>query len=475
MVNIMEFLAPLWNYVLPFLLILTVLVFVHEMGHYLVARRAGVKVEAFSIGFGPELFGWYDKRGTRWRFAAIPLGGYVKMFGETDRMTADDGSERPLSDREKSFSFQHKRLGQRAAIVFAGPFVNYVFAVIVLGILFAVAGQAFSPSIIGPVVPGSAAEKAGLKTGDKIVQVAGRNVERFEEVMQAVGLRPGQRVPIVVERDGERRGVDIDVGVRMVVDKRGNQTPFGDLGAGPFVAPIVGRVVANSAAEEAGLQPGDVFLKIKGQPVETFADLQKIVSANAEKPLEVLIRREGAEMTIVVTPKWQLSRDKDQDGNPKKIGGVIGVSPKAAFRQQHGIGEAFVQAVRETYGLTVATFTAVGQMIAGTRSTKDLSGPLRIAEISGDMAQLGIYQYVWFLGVLSLSLCIINLLPVPMLDGGHLLFYGFEALRGKPLGPRAQEYGFRIGLALVITLMVFATWNDLVHLKVIESIRSLFV
>jgi regulator of sigma E protease len=475
MVNIMEFLAPLWNYVLPFLVILTILVFVHEMGHYLVARRAGVKVEAFSIGFGPELFGWYDKRGTRWRFAAIPLGGYVKMFGETDRMTAEDGSERALSDEEKSYSFQHKRIGQRAAIVFAGPFVNYVFAVIVLGILFAVAGQAFSPSIIGPVMPGSAAEKAGLKTGDKIVQVAGRNVERFEEVMQAVGLRPGQRVPMVVERDGERRGVDVDVGVRVVVDKRGNQMPFGDIGAGPFVAPIVGRVVAKSAAEEAGLQPDDVFLKIKGQPVETFSDLQKIVSANAEVPLEFLIRRDGAEMTVVVTPKWQLSRDKDQDGNPKKIGGVIGISPKAAFRKQHGVGEAFVQAVRETYGLTIATFTAVGQMISGTRSTKDLSGPLRIAEISGDMAQLGIYQYVWFLGVLSLSLCIINLLPVPMLDGGHLLFYGFEALRGKPLGQRAQEYGFRIGLALVITLMVFATWNDLVHLKVIESIRSLFV
>src|SRR5918994_5600534 len=170
MVNIMEFLNPLWNYVLPFLVILTILVFVHEMGHYYVARRAGVKVEAFSIGFGPEIFGWYDKHGTRWRFACIPLGGYVKMFGETERTVADDGSERPLSAAEKSVSFQHKKLRQRAAIVFAGPFVNYVFAVIVLGILFAVAGQAFSPSIIGPVVPGSPAEKAGLKTGDKIVQ-----------------------------------------------------------------------------------------------------------------------------------------------------------------------------------------------------------------------------------------------------------------------------------------------------------------
>src|SRR5262249_32720629 len=183
--------------------------------------------------------------------------------------------------------------------------------------------------------------------------------------------------------------------------------------------------------------------------------------------------RGETEVALVVTPKWQTTQEKD--GTVKKIGGLIGVSPQAAFRMQHGVFESFVQAVRETYGLTIATFTAIGQMIAGTRSTRDLSGPLRIAEISGDMAQNGLYNFFSFLGVLSLQLCIINLLPVPMLDGGHLLFYGFEALRGKPLGPRAQEYGFRIGLALVITLMVFATWNDLVHLKVIESIRSLFV
>ena len=473
MVNAMEFLNPLWNYVLPFLVILTILVFVHEMGHYYVAKRAGVRVEAFSIGFGPELFGWTDKAGTRWRFAAIPLGGYVKMFGETERDLDENGAERGLTPAEKAVSFQHKRLGQRAAIVFAGPFVNYLFAILVLGILFAIAGQSFSPSIIGSVTAGSAAEKAGLKTGDKIVQVAGRDVERFEEIIQAVGIRPGQRVPMVIERNGQRRGVDVDVGVRILTDKRGNQSPFGELGAGPFVPPVVGRVVANSAAEEAGFQPGDVFVKLKGQPIETFDDVRKIVIANAGVPLDVVMRRGESDVALTITPKWQTSKDKD--GNVIKVGGVIGVSPQAAFRMQHGVFESFVQAVRETYGLTIATFTAIGQMIAGTRSTRDLSGPLRIAEISGDMAQNGLYNFFWFLGVLSLHLCIINLLPVPMLDGGHLLFYGFEALRGKPLGQRAQEYGFRIGLALVITLMVFATWNDLVHLKVIESIRSLFV
>ncbi len=472
MVNAMEFLNPLWDYVLPFLVILTLLVFVHEMGHYYVARRCGVRVEAFSIGFGPELFGWTDRHGTRWRFAAIPLGGYVKMFGETERVPNEDGTERTLSLEERAHSFQHKRLGQRAAIVFAGPFINYVFAIIVLGILFATAGQSFSPAIIGPVTPGGPAEKAGLRTGDKIVQVAGRNVVRFEEVMQAIGIRPAQRVPVVVERDGQRHGLDVEVGVRMLIDKRGNQTPFGDIGAGPFVPPVVGRVVAKGAAEEAGLEAGDVFVTLKGQPIATFDDVRKIVYANPDVPLELVVRRADADVPLVITPKRQ--EGKDKDGNVTKLGGVIGVAPQAAFRIQHGAFDSFVQAVRETYGLTVSTFTAIGQMIAGTRSTRDLSGPLRIAEISGDMAQNGLYTFFWFLGVLSLHLCIINLLPIPMLDGGHLMFYGFEALRGKPLGQRAQEYGFRIGLALVITLMVFATWNDLVHLKVIESIRSLF-
>lgn len=469
----MEILTPLWNYVLPFLVILTILVFVHEMGHYYVARRSGVRIEAFSIGFGPELFGWTDRHGTRWRFAAIPLGGYVKMFGESEKLVDADGTERPLTAEEKRRSFHHKRLRQRAAIVFAGPFVNYVFAILVLGILFATAGQPFSPSIIGHVVPGAAADKAGLRTGDKIVQVAGLNVERFEEVAQAIGIRPGQRVALIVERDGQRRGVDVDVGVRQLVDKRGNQVPFGDLGAGAFIAPIIGRVVAGGAAEEAGLVPGDVFLKIKGQAVETFEDVRKVVFASPETPIEVVIRRGDETKTLTLVPKWQIG--KDTDGNLKRLGGIIGVSPKAIFRQQHGVFEALVQAVRETYGITMATFTAVGQMIAGTRTTRDLSGPLRIAEISGDMAQNGVYSFFWFMGILSLHLCIINLLPVPMLDGGHLMFYGVEALRGRPLGQRAQEYGFRIGLALVITLMVFATWNDLVHLKVIESIRSIFM
>jgi len=469
----MEFLAPLWNYVLPFLAILTILVFVHEMGHYYIARRAGVRIEAFSIGFGPELFGWTDKHGTRWRFAAVPLGGYVKMFGESEKLTDDDGNERPLTAAEKGFSFHHKRLRQRAAIVFAGPFVNYVFAILVLGVLFATAGQPFSPSIIGTVTPGGSADRAGLKTGDKFVQVAGRQVERFEEVMQEIGLRPGERVAAVIERDGQRLGVDIDIGVRQLVDKRGNEVPFGDLGAGAFIAPIVGRVVAGGAADAAGLLPGDVFVKIKGQAVDTFEDVRRVVFANPEVAIEVVVRRGEELRTLTMTPQWQIG--KDAEGNAKRIGGIIGVSPKAVFRQQHGVLEAFVQAVRETYGITTATFTAIGQMISGTRTTRDLSGPLRIAEISGDMAQNGIYAFFWFMGILSLHLCIINLLPVPMLDGGHLMFYGVEALRGRPLGQRAQEYGFRIGLALVITLMVFATWNDLVHLKVIESIRNLFM
>lgn len=467
----LDVLAPLWNYVIPFLVILTILIFVHEFGHYYIARRAGVRIEAFSIGFGPELFGWTDKRGTRWRFAAIPLGGYVKMFGETHRVTDDDGVERPLTAAEKSVSFHHKRLRQRAAIVFAGPFVNYLFAIIVLSLLFTFAGQPYSPAIIGKVTPGGPAEKAGLQTGDKVLRIAGRNVERFEEIDQALGIRPGERITMVVERDGVQRNVDVDVGTRMLV-KRGNQYPYGDMGASAFVPPVVGRVVSNSAAEAAGIRVGDVVLALDGKTIATFDELSTLIAGKAEVPLSVSLRRGEETLSLTVTPRWLVV--KRDDGTEQRTRGIIGISPAISFWREHPFPEAVVQAVRETYGLTVATFTAIGQMFAGTRSTRDLSGPLRIAEISGDMAQSGLYTFFWFLGILSLHLCIINLLPVPMLDGGHLLFYGVEAMRGRPLGQRAQEYGFRIGLALVITLMVFATWNDLVHLKVIESIRSLF-
>lgn len=375
----MELLTGLWDYVVPFLVILSVLVFVHEMGHYLVARHNGVRVETFSIGFGREIFGWTNSAGTRWKFSLIPLGGYVKMFGDTNVASAGGVGTDDMTPEEREVSFLSKRLGQRAAIVVAGPLANYVFAILVLTGLFAFYGQPFTPAVVGAVQANSAAAAAGIQAGDKFVAIDGSRIDRFEEVRQIVAMSPEVRMEIVVLRDGR-------------------------------------------------------------------------------------------EVTLSATPRR--TQITDNFGNEHEIG-LLGVTRRGVEFVRHDPLTAVRRAFEETVTITGATFKAIGQMFAGTRKAKELGGPLRIAQMSGQMAQGGLYTFLWFMGVLSLHLGLINLFPVPMLDGGHLLFYAFEAVRGRPLGERAQEYGFRIGLALVLTLMLFVTWNDLVHLKVIEFIKEL--
>jgi regulator of sigma E protease len=369
-----------FDYIVPFLFVLTVLVFVHEFGHYFVARRNGVRVDVFSIGFGPELFGWYNRAGTRWKVSAIPLGGYVKMFGDNDASSGlpAAGLAR-MSAAERDVSFHHKRLGQRAAIVAAGPAANFIFAVVVLAALFMTFGQPFTPAQVGQVQRGSAAEHAGIKAGDVIVSINGDAVRSFEDVQQDVRLNPGVPMTIVVKRGGNDVGVQATPAKSELTDRFGNHYEVGLLG------------IAHNGID--------------------------------------YVRRDPA--------------------------------------------TAVIQAGEQTWDLSASTLKAMWQIVIGTRGTDELGGPLRIAQMSGDVAQGGVVAVVWFMAVLSINLGLINLFPVPVLDGGHLLFYAAEALRGKPLGQRAQEYGFRIGLALVLTLMVFATWNDLVHLRIVEFVKGL--
>jgi len=364
------------SYLIPFLFVLTVLVFVHEFGHYFIARRNGVRIDVFSIGFGPELFGWHDRAGTRWKFSAIPLGGYVKMFGDSDASSGLPiaGLAR-MTAAEREVSFHYKRLAQRAAIVIAGPAANFVFAIVVLAGLFMTYGQPFTPARVGQVQPGSAAARGGIKPGDTIVSINGDRVQRFEDVQQDVRLNPGVPMTIVVKRDGRDLGVQVTPAKTELTDRFGNHYEIGLLG----------------------------------------------ISRNGVD----YVRRDPA--------------------------------------------TALFQAGAETWDLSASTLKAMWQIVIGTRGTDELGGPLRIAQMSGDVARGGVVAIVWFMAVLSINLGLINLFPVPVLDGGHLLFYAAEALRGKPLGQRAQEYGFRIGLALVLTLMVFATWNDLVHLRIFGS------
>jgi len=362
-----------------FLVVLTALVFVHELGHYAIARRNGVRVEVFSVGFGPELFGYTDKVGTRWKFSAIPLGGYVKMFGEA---SLEHHAEAPMTEDQKAVSFSHKRLGQRAAIVFAGPAANFIFAIVILAGLF-----------------------------------------------MAVG-RP------------------------MPQD---------------FVEAGIGGVVEGSAADEAGLVAGDRIRAVDGTPIASFLDLKTAVEGSEGRPLGFEIERDETVFTTTVTPRIVTSATDSGEIKAYRLGVY---APGPTYTRLGPLSAAW-QAVEETWRLTLGTLAAVGEIIVGDRGTDELGGPLRIAKLSGDFAESGVVTLFGFMALLSINLGLINLFPIPILDGGHLLFYAIEAVRGRPLGERAQEYGLRIGLALILSLMVFVTINDFVHLSVLDFIRDL--
>jgi regulator of sigma E protease len=375
----MDILTWVLNYVVPFLVVLTILVFVHELGHYLVARRCGVRVEVFSFGIGPELLGRTDRHGTRWKFSLFPLGGYVKMLGDVGAASVPRDDLDQLTPEQQAEAFPFKSLGQRAAIVAAGPLANFAFAVVVLAVLFATYGQPFTPADIGAVTPGSAAEAAGLLPKDVILAIDGKGIERFEEV-------------------------------------------------------------------------------------------RNIVAQSADQRLSIEVLRAGQRLTVLAVPKVEAVTDRF--GNTYRIG-RLGISRPGLDYRRHPPLTAAWQAVREVYDISTTSLTNVWQMITGVRGTEDFGGPLRIAQMSGEVAQTSLVSLVLFIAMLSVSLGLINLFPIPLLDGGHLLFYGIEAVLGRPLGEQAQEYGFRIGLALVLTLMLFATWNDLVHLRVVEFFRGL--
>ena len=375
-----DILSYAWTNGLAFVFILSVIVFIHEMGHFLVARMNGVRVEVFSIGFGPELFGWNTRSGTRWKVSLLPLGGYVKFFGDANAASMPDAEAKEMTDAEKAVSFPFKRLPQRAAIVVAGPLANFVLAIAIFAVLFATIGQRVTPPDISTVIP-------------------------------------------------------------------------------------------DSAAAEAGLQPGDLVLRIDDQPISRFEDMQAIVRESAGETLRMVVRRDGKEVAVTITPR-AVERE-DRFGNVQRFG-LIGVTRAGVTFVKLDPIAAVGAAFTETGSLSVATLRAVGQIIKGTRGTEELGGPVRIIQLSGQVAKEGPLTVFWFMALLSINLGLINLMPVPMLDGGHLLFYAFEALRGRPLSERTQEYGFRIGLAMVLALIVFATWNDLVQLRLVDYVVGLF-
>ena len=364
-----------------FLVVLGIVVFFHELGHYAVARSCGVRVDIFSIGFGREIFGFTDSSGTRWKVGIIPLGGYVKFFGDAGFASDQDTVlSQKMSEEERKISFHHKGLAQKTAIVSAGPIANFVLAIAILTSIFVMYGQPHTPPVIGTVMEDSAAAAAGLQIGDTIVKINQTRIDRFEEIRDIVIFKP-------------------------------------------------------------------------------------------EQTLDLLVIRDGLEIKLRATPR--LSEFTDNLGNVHQIG-LLGISVGAQEYQKLMVGPALIAAIRETYAWIERTLLGLGQIIAGTRSAQELGGPILIAQLAGDQAANGPLSFFNFIFILSVTLGLINLFPIPVLDGGHLLFYALEAIRGRPLGERAQEYANFVGLAFIVSLMLFTIVNDLSRPGVVRFFSSLF-
>ena len=363
--------------IIPFILVLSLLVFVHELGHYLVARWNGVKVEVFSIGFGTELFGWTDRVGTRWKISIIPMGGYVKMFSDLNPASQPDQTLiQGMSEKDKEVSLFHKTVWQRIAVSAAGPLANYLFAIFLFGTLY---------------------------------------------------IFMGQKIPSEEAK--------------------------------------IGHVMPKSAAEQVGLQEGDLILDINGITTGTFAELQKIIQENPGHEIVLHVQREEQKLMIHATP--QATKVKDHEI------GRLGITPSYHEVKRSPL-TAYFYAVEDVYTFSAKTLAHLGQMIIGNQSTDGLSGPLGIATLTGEVARKSLIDLIWLTALLSINLGLINLFPVPMLDGGHLLFYFIEAIRGKAVSEKVQEAGYRIGFSLVMLLVVISTWNDLSHLKVFEFFKNIF-
>lgn len=435
----------IWQYGIPFIVVLSVLVFVHEWGHYAVARHFKVKIDAFSIGFGPELFGWTDKTGCRWKFCAIPLGGFVKMFGDAGAASTPDADKIDhMSAAEKQNTFYGKPVGQRALIVAAGPAINYIFAILLLAALFVIDGRPVTPPTVGAVMIGGAAERAGIQPGDTIKSINGEEMERFQDIARFVMIRLDQPMTIVADRGGEAVTFE-----NVRADKEELRDRFGFTQTRAMLGITATGVVVEPERTAA----------INGKPV-TKDTIAHELDANRGKTVDItFVREDGATARFngfrLPVPNEPVTQTPE--GNiivQKPVEDIIHYDPLTA------VGKAF----EETWNITVSTLKALWQMIAGVRSAEELGGLIRIGAVASEAAASGVMAYVMFAALLSINLGLINLFPVPMLDGGHLVFYAVEAASGKPIPERVQEGLFKIGFFALLVLMVFANGNDLVQL-----------
>ena len=452
----------LWN-IASFILALGVLVTIHEYGHFWVARRCGVKVLRFSVGFGKPIWSRMGKDGTEYVIAAIPLGGYVKMLDER---------EGEVTPEEKGQAFNNKPVLQRIAIVAAGPVANFLLAILVYWWMFVLGVPSLKP-VLGEIDPSSIAGRAGLIQGLEIRQIDEQSVGNWQEVNLAVIRRMGEDSKMRIEAYDDETGRSDVYQLELkgwVVDPE-RPDALSTLGIRPwqpYFPAELGEVLPEGAAAASGLQANDKIIRIDGQEIADWQSLVRLVSASPDASKTFEIERMGQQLSIPV----QIG-SREQDGQKQ---GYLGVSspqlPEAQrkqiesmrYRQQYGFVDGIGKGLEKTWDMTVLSFELMAKIFTGDVSPRNLSGPITIAQGAGAYASYGFVFFLGFLGMISVNLGIINLLPIPVLDGGHLMYYSFELVTGQPLSEKVQEMGYRVGMLLVLSLMVFSVLNDLSRL-----------
>ncbi|MEK7683682.1 MAG: RIP metalloprotease RseP, partial [Nitrospirota bacterium] len=433
------------------IVLLGILIFVHELGHFLFAKKLGVRVLKFSLGFGPKLIG--RKYGdTEYLVSAVPLGGYVKMLGE------EPGDE--LKEEDKPFAYNYQPVWKRFLIVFSGPVFNLFFAAAIFFVVF-LSGVPVPKPYVGKVMENSPAAAAGLITGDRITAINGKTVSGWDDIDVSVNESRGEKLLFKIEREGKIIELPVTPEKKTGKNIFGENTEVMDIGIMPLLYPEVGEVIKNAVAEKAGIKKGDRIVEIEGASIKTWHDMTSIIHGSPEKPLRLKIKRDENFLELTVTPGKKTL--KYPDGSEKQIG-LIGIGPAGnnVIKKYNPLKAASL-GVERTWDIVVLTVVGIVKLIQRIIPADTLGGPIMIFQMAGQQASLGVMNFFLFMAVISINLGVLNLLPIPILDGGHILFLGIEAVRRKPLSEKVMMIAQRIGLAIIITLMVFAFYNDIMR------------
>ena len=439
-ISAIPIIGGLITFVLPFLIVITIVVFIHEYGHYRVGRACGIGAEVFSVGMGPVLKSWVDRRGTRWQIAALPLGGYVKFVGDADPSSATKRTD--LTAEESKRSLENAALYKRALTVLAGPVANFILSIVLFAAVALYQGRPSEEAIIGEVNP-SIASAYDFQQGDKIVEIDGKTIESFADFNQFLEYT---EFPDSVVYSVERKGVVIDV-----------NGPF------PF-NPVVGSVMPVSPAASAGFRAGDIITHFDGTQLSSFTQLQELVLGAQDKVAEVKVIRDGEQVTLNVQPRL---RDIQSGENEFEKRVSIGITAGIYFTPQMeaiGLGDALYSGIWRTWFVVEQSVQGIRLMIRGDISVENLQGPVGIAHVASDIARAGLLDLIILVAFISSAIGFLNLLPIPVLDGGHLLFFAYEALFGRKPNEKFIGLSTTLAMALLLSLMLFVTYNDVIRL-----------